>query len=688
MAKWVASAAKVRAAPDDRRVTIAVHMALRNQAELKKLADEVSKPDSAQYGHYLTATELRNRFAPDARDVAAVRALLSRGGMSSISIGPSGAYVSASATVAQLRSTFAVSQDVYRFGASELRANKEDPAIPAALAGKILFIEGLDDTTYLKHPYHVSATVGELVAPKSTGAKAKFAVTPPPVAANLPSAYCDTYIGDLKATVSTSISPYPKTLPWLNCGYTPQQIRAAYGIDKVKFDGTGIRVAIVDAYASPTLMADGNSYAKKHNLPALTAQNFTLEVPEGIYNVSPSETCGPYGWWTEESLDLASVHGTAPGANIIYIGARDCGTSLSIALVNAIYNQAADIITNSYGFNGEADNPADIAMQDQSFMVAAAEGVTVLFSSGDDGDLSQVNGVASGAYAATSPYVTGVGGTSLELANAKGGKAESGWGTYRDYLGGATVKSGTSIITTGLETTSAFGDTFDAFAFYSGSGGGISLIEPQPAYQAGVVPAALATGVNEGNGNTVTLQQKQRVSPDVAMDADPYTGYLYGETFTIAGNSISDAGCTKTTSTTEYCETAEGGTSLASPLMAGVLALVDQARIARAAPVVGFANPWLYRMTIGATLNSAPINDILPPATPHALLRGYANDLTRVRVVTITSVPFLIDTAPFAIEPCGLKICEGLDDVFNYVTKGYDDVTGLGVPYVPLLVKQ
>jgi hypothetical protein len=51
-------------------------------------------------------------------------------------------------------------------------------------------------------------------------------------------------------------------------------------------------------------------------------------------------------------------------------------------------------------------------------------------------------------------------------------------------------------------------------------------------------------------------------------------------------------------------------------------------------------------------------------------------------------VPFDITVSPVAPEVCGLTICEGLDDVFNYTAAGYDDVNGLGVPYVPHLVGQ
>ena len=679
----------IGAAPDAQTATIAVYMALKDVAGLKQLVAKVSRPGNASYGQYLTASEFRTRFAPDPADVAVVAALLKRAGMTNVRTGAAGTYMAASATVAQLRSTFGISQNLYSFAGTTLRANREAPTLPATLAGKIVYIEGLDDTNSLRRPDHVSITEGRRLAPTGMATRAS-GVTPPPVANNTPSPYCDTYSGDLKATLSNSAGPYGSQLPWLNCGYTPQQIQAAYGLNRVKLDGTGVTIAIIDAYASPTLQADGNQYASNHNLPALTSTNFQQDVPQGIYNVSPDESCGPYDWWTEQSLDLAAAHGSAPGANILYIGARDCGTSLSIALSDAIYNVKADIITNSYGNNGEELAAADLAMQDQAAMAAAAQGITLLFSSGDDGDLSQDNGVASGSYEATSPYVTGVGGTSLAVLAADGRKREVGWGNYRDFLAAARVNSGTSVTTAGLANTTASGSTFYDFSFYSGSGGGISLVEPQPDYQASVVPTALATTLSTASGGVIPLPTPQRVSPDVSMVADPYTGYLYGETYTIAGDGHSDIGCKAISSTTEYCEIAEGGTSLASPLMAGILAVVDQARRAASKPVIGFANPWFYSAKIGTSTNlrGAGINDVVAPTAPTAVLRGYVTDPTEIRVVTLNSVPLLQTTTPFPLQVCADTICEGIDDVFNQVTTGYDDVTGLGVPWAPSLVKQ
>jgi subtilase family serine protease len=711
VAPWRASATRVGAPSDDLRVQIAVYLSTRNAASLRTFVAQVSEPTSKNYGQYLSAREFANRFAPDPADVAAVQKLLASAGMKDIEVGAQGMFVSATATVRQLRQTFNVDQSLYLYKGKTLRANDREPALPSALAGKILYIEGLDDTTSLRTTFHHSAMRGEFAAPTSpSGRSPSLAsspapaastppVTPPPVAAGLPSPYCNTYFGQQTAVLSTAADMYGTDIPWLVCGYTPQQIQAAYGIDQVKPNGKGVTIAIVDAYASPTLKDDANRYAANHGLPKLTNRNFTQIIPKGIYNVPPDQIATAYGWWLEQSLDVAAVHGSAPGADIVYIGSVDNGTSLDMALFNALYNHLADVITNSYGYNGEGVPAGYAASYDQALLAGAAQGETVLFSSGDSGDLSALNGVATGSWPATSAYATGIGGTSLALTQSDGTKSEYGWGTYRDYLAGALVNSATSVTTSGLVTTSALGYTFDAFAFYSGAGGGISLLEAQPSWQAPVVPNTLATSLNLASGQIIPEPTAQRVSPDVAMVGDPYTGYLYGETYTIAGNPISDSGCTPISDTEEYCENSIGGTSLSSPLMAGVIAILNQKRMQSGMPLVGFVNPLFYSHGSSSGSNLTGFTPVSAPASPVSVLRGYANDLTRVRVVTINSVPFLVDTVPYTIIACGYTICEGINEVFNYTSNaadwangtttppGYNDVTGLGVPVMPLLIK-
>jgi len=159
------------------------------------------------------------------------------------------------------------------------------------------------------------------------------------------------------------------------------------------------------------------------------------------------------------------------------------------------------------------------------------------------------------------------------------------------------------------------------------------------------------------------------------MLGDPYTGFIFGETFTIAGNAIADAGCAPSTPTTEYCQTSIGGTSVASPWMAGVMAVLNSKRIANGEPLVGFANPLLY--FIGSQSNGTYLGDaIIRSSRRPRPWRCFAvrGESERARVVTVNSVPFLIITAPYALEVCGLPLCLGINDVWNYTSESPADV--------------
>ena len=149
-----------------------------------------------------------------------------------------------------------------------------------------------------------------------------------------------------------------------------------------------------------------------------------------------------------------------------------------------------------------------------------------------------------------------------------------------------------------------------------------------------MVPNAIATS----NGGTF----KGRAVPDVAMVGDPNTGFLIGQTQTFPdGHSA-------------YSEFRLGGTSLSSPLFAGVMALADQA----AGFHHGFANPALY-----ALAGTSAFRDVVQPANPLAVARvDFANT-----VDPSNGFVYSLRTLDFG----GLTI---------HTVAGYDDVTGLGTP--------
>ena len=677
---WATPANHVGTAAESDRVSIVAFLSFRNQQGLKDLIAAQSDPASAQYGRYLTPDQFHAQFSPRAADVKRVQSTLEKLGFHVDATPASGLFVEASGTVAQVKATFAVTQEVYSYKGKLLRANAETPHIPAAIADVVSYVAGLDQRSSLRKPNHIrlndtASETGPARAASVTSASVSGSA-PPPVAAGIPSPVCSTYWGDHTATLSSAPAPYSQTLPWLVCGYTPQQIRAAYGSDKVSQDGSGVRVGIVDIYASPTIVDDVNRYSRKNGLPRLSRHNFMQIVPAGLFDVPASDPCDPQGWYGEETLDVEAVHSVAPGAFIVFAG-NTCTDPGNSALYNLIDNHLVDIVTNSYSYNGEFLDPAGLAFEaaeDQYFMQAAAEGISVLFSTGDSGDLAAFNGIASGTWDATSPYVTAVGGTSLALFDRSGTKKEWGWGNYRAYLGSATVSpDGTSIATTG---------TVPPFDYYSGSGGGPSLFELAPSYQA-AVPYSLAGYTTLLDGTEVSLGAAYRVTPDISMVGDPYTGFLVGETYTTAGNPVTDAGCTPLTSTTEYCEVAYGGTSLSSPLFAGVLALANQARFQAHKGPVGLVNPALYTMAHGDDSAGAPIVDVNKPSSPTALLRGYLGNPNRVRVVTINSYPNPAYVPGQDDQPA---VIEGANTSYR-TTRGYDNVTGLGTPNVPALIE-
>ncbi len=332
-------------------------------------------------------------------------------------------------------------------------------------------------------------------------------------------------------------------------------MRTAYGLQpsvSTGIDGRGIDVAIVDAYANPTMLADSNDYSTSQGEPAFAAGQYTEHT---FTPFSEQSACGgEAGWNTEESLDVEAVHAMAPGANVHYVGAANCDAGIDDALNYVVENHVADIVSDSFGSTGEDNLGSELTTEHAIFVAAAAEGIGFYFSSGDDGDNVTLNKTlkAEPDYPASDPYVTGVGGTSLAITSSSSYQFETSWGDDVDPISGGRL------------TYTMPGP------FYYGAGGGVSALYSQPSYQAGIVPSSLAKG--------------KRVVPDIAADADPATGFLIeydGDLYTY------------------------GGTSLACPLIAGLQAVVSQGRIVP----IGFANPALY------ALNGNAFHDVTAPAS-------------------------------------------------------------------------
>jgi subtilase family serine protease len=218
-------------------------------------------------------------------------------------------------------------------------------------------------------------------------------------------------------------------------GFTPAQMRQAYGFNLIANQGAGQVIGIVDAFDDPNIEADLGVFNNQFGLPACTTANGCFKK---VYAAgTPPRTDA--GWAGEIALDVEWAHAIAPQAKIVLVEAATNSNSDLFTAVDVAVQNGATVVSMSWGgseFRSEA-------VADSHFNVT---GVTFLASSGDSG-----HGVE---YPAASPLVVGVGGTSLAL-NATGGYAgEAAW---------------------------------------NGSGGGASTVEPEPSYQTSVQQSGVRT---------------------------------------------------------------------------------------------------------------------------------------------------------------------------------------------------
>ncbi len=315
---------------------------------------------------------------------------------------------------------------------------------------------------------------------------------------------------------------------------TPTQIRHAYGIDQVRLgnifagDGSGQTIAIVDAGDNPGFVSSTDPKFATSDL-AVFDTTFGLADPPSFVKLNQQGQQGNYpppaGDFTIEiALDVEWAHVVAPRANIVLVEANTASfADLGASIILAKSLPGVSAVSMSFG-SVEFDTETQL---DQTFTTPSGhQGVTFLASTGD-------TGAPGMGYPAYSPNVLAVGGTTLMVDAAGNYLGETGW---------------------------------------SGSGGGISQFETQPAFQRG----------------TVTQSSTQRTIPDVAMDADPNTGVPVLSTVDNTDN------------TGPWFQI--GGTSLACPLWAGIIAIVNQDRA-----LVGLSSldgptqtlPQIYRLPQG-----------------------------------------------------------------------------------------
>jgi subtilase family serine protease len=622
VAAYTRTARALGAAAPNSPARALIALSHRHQANLERFIADVSNPRSRTYEHYLTPRQFNARYAASAASVSAVEAFARGYGLHVTSVPSNRAYVYVTGSVLAMGRAFHTTIERYLLDGRTVQAPSVAASVPARLRGLVTGIEGLD-TADVAHPMGAAETP-----------PAPAYVNAPPMAS---------YWGEAMATQAPGAYGQ-SVLPNVVQGYAPQQVEGAYGVSKAiraGLDGSGQTVAVIDAYSSPTIAADANTWSKLHHLPLpkLTVIDNAAErdqpegptVPTDVPGAGGLNLQDPQGWFGEETLDVEAVHAMAPGANIVMQAALSPeNVDLHMAQNAVVSKGEAQIVSNSYG--GTTDDTDTTS--DGYWQQAAAQGIGVYFSSGDDGDQTAGGTDPSSRTVdagANSPYVTAVGGTTLAVGPHHNRLFETYWGTDS-----ATLANG------------AWGPS----TWNSGGGGGTSEVYGEPVYQRSVVPTRFSD-YWKGNANaTSDALIPGRVVPDIAMVGDPNSGFLMGQTedFTAFSNPL---GYDLPGDTIAFSQYRIGGTSLSSPLFAGEMAIADQA----AGVHHGFANPALY-----AAYHRQAFHNIAAPASKVAVVRtNYVNN-TNADGGTQTILRTAGDTGTLSAVP------------------GYDDSTGLGSP--------
>lgn len=651
-------ASKVGTTPATTSIDFEVGLRLSDPARAEALARAVSDPASPSYRHYLTPAEWESRFSPSQLSVDAVTSWLQSQGIAVDAVTPDRMTLQATGTAAAITRAFGTGLGEYRDGGKTVRLASAPLTVPGSVASLITGVTGVEENA--ASPDHLTGADVPQRPTRRAASKAPAEEIPQPPGFRNARPCSRTYEQKLDTTDPAYGDGYPDPLPYAVCGYKPTQLQGAYGLKSQiahGLDGKGVTVAIVDAYVSPTLFSDAQQYSQKNQRKQVLESGQFSEIVSKSFN--NTELCEASEWSGEQTLDVEAVHATAPGANILYMGAKNCLNGLYDSVQQVVDGHLADIITNSWGDDGGdlLDSPGSRRSFDDILLMAGATGIGVQFSSGDEGDEFTTLGMTVADYPSSSPYATAVGGTSLQVGKRNARVGELGWSTSRSVLCTTTLQAegypGCRASLLDSWVPPAPGE------YLYGAGGGTSYEYAEPSYQEGVVPAALA------ERNSAITGIANRVEPDISMDADPTTGMLVGETQEFPNG-------------TYYDEYRIGGTSLSSPLFAGEMADADQA----AGGALGFVNPLLYQVAASAPSAQVAYNDIVPGGEQADVRVDYLDEVD-AKEGTLTSVRTL-DYEGREVFCSGAGNCTRQKVALN-TDAGFDSMTGIGSPAPGLL---
>jgi subtilase family serine protease len=603
---------------------------------LQALLAEQQDRKSPQYHKWLSVGQYADQFGLSTADMQKISAWLQAQGFKVSYVANGRDFISFQGTAGQVESVFRTQIHNYNVNGKMHFANVTSPFIPAALSGIVGGFRGLHNfvpqSMIKKHPSYTFTDEGEtfhVIAPGDTATIYNFA-------------------------------PLYSLSPAIN--------------------GTGINVVI--AGQTDIYLADINYFRGAFNItPQLTCTvNSSNVIQAGACSVGNFQEVWPdgdpglsAGDISESDLDIETMTGVAPGAQIVFVTSpvNDGGVDTSVSFAVDQNPPLGKVISYSYGLCEPLVTASGIAASEEVYEKAGTEGISMFAASGDsasaicDAELGSGNEPAtfgaSVSYPASSPNVTGVGGTEFDEDIGAG-----------PYWGSTNGGNGGSAITYIPET--AWNDTGTQLvgSQLDGSGGGASncafgsnvIIEDGFDYE--ICDQAPNGGFTKPTWqNGVTPSDSVRDVPDIAFSAsnvnDPYI-VCTPQSEVVNGSTSSTSSCVNgiTNALITY-NSAFGGTSASTPVTAGMTALLNQYLGENG---LGLINPQLYTL-----FGSNPIGVF------HNINTG-ANGVTggnSSNVVTCTPGDPTFQTSTTVVCPSNGQI--------GFVVGGghtYSQVTGLG----------
>ena len=539
-----------------------VGLNLRRPAALSAYASEASTPGSAEYHHYLSLQTFNAEYAPTTATVQAIESDLRAGGLTVGSVSPDNLIVSFSGSAAEVASAFHTTFGRFRLhGGRTAFANTAPAQLPASVASEVQSVTGLNN---LVLPQAVPPAAG---TGKSTGS-ASPQVTPPSGAA--------------KACAAA------KNIATMDSALTADNVAYAYGLDPLYSAGdfgSGQKIDILDlfGYNQSDLEGFDNCYYGATEGAQVLSRLSSTNVDGGA-QTDPGD-----GGTVETEIDTESVAAYAPQAQADVFEAPNTDTGFLDDIAAMTNDTASKIETISYGEcepQLQAEDPGYEQLENSLFEQAAVEGKTVFASTADNGSDTCSNDsgapvppLLSASDPASQPYVTAVGGTAITAATDP--PSEEVWNDGADGGGG---------------------------------GGGISDFWEEPSWQADSLVPGISNGTVIGSAENVagndfcqsgsSYTTACRELPDVSAQASPNTGGF--PVYVDGGWNV------------------YGGTSLASPTWAAILADINSTPSCVAGGGVGFVSPALYSIGSSPSEYAASFNDI---TTGNNDIFGVANGL-------------------------------------------------------------